>query len=283
MLEFLPNQVKSEIYKATKSPYEIRIRADKPITVKGSNGLTTIVKTLCVSMGKREIEQAVLRLCNHAIYSVEESLRMGFITSKNGERVGVCGELVYNGQSVVAIKNFSSLSVRFPHYVFGCSEEYSKALVTATSCLIISPPFHGKTTFIRDLGRVYSDKFNLNVLYIDERDELSLGGSFNLGKNSDVLRYSNKSFGFYNGVRAYNPDVIICDELMTGDDCNSVEFAMASGVKVVASAHSSNLENLLKKKEISKIIQKNTFEDIILLDRFKIKEIYKEQDWQKYF
>ena len=98
-----------------------------------------------------------------------------------------------------------------------------------------------------------------------------------------MLRYSNKSFGFYNGVRAYNPDVIICDELMTGDDCNSVEFAMASGVKVVASAHSSNLENLLKKKEISKIIQKNTFEDIILLDRFKIKEIYKEQDWQKYF
>ena len=282
MLDFLSSQIKSEIFKQVSTIYEVRIRVDKPITVKGGDGLKMVVKTINLSLSKKELEQAVMRLCNHSLFSVEESLKRGFITSQNGERVGILGEVVLKGKEVISIKNFTSIVIRFPNSVFGCSEEYTKDLNNAKSCLVISPPFHGKTTFIRDLGRVYSDKFSLNVLYVDERDELSLGGKASLGIYSDVIRFSNKSFGFLSGVRAYNPDVIICDELMTDDDASCVQFASASGVKVVASAHSDNLENLLKKQEISKIIKTNTFENIILLDKFKIKRIYREQDWLKY-
>ena len=89
--------------------------------------------------------------------------------------------------------------------------------------------------------------------------------------------------GFFNGVRAYNPDVIVCDEIMSNDDCLGVEFARSSGVKVIASVHADNIKNLLKKQNISRIIKINTFDYIISLSNFKIAKIYEEKDWLKYF
>lgn len=283
MLDFLSNRLKTEIFSSFATIYEVRIRADKPITVKGCDGIRVYSKQLNCKIDRRELDQIFMRLCNHSIFSVESSLKQGFITSKYGERVGVCGEVVISDRSVVSIKNFTSLCIRFPNCAYGCSDPLVKTLQNAVSCLVISPPFHGKTTFIRDLGRAYSDNFDLNVLFVDERDELGCNGSFNLGKNSDVIRFANKEFGFYNGIRAYNPDVIITDEIMSATDCKSIEFAKSSGVKVVASAHAENLENLLKKKDLSSIIKNNTFDIIVLLNKFKIEKIYKERDWLNLF
>ena len=283
MLDFLPNQLKQAIFNCFSTIYEVRIRIDKPIIVKGNNGLAVLSKAINYTVRKKELEQIIMCLCNHSLYSVESSLKNGFITSQHGERVGLCGEFVCTANEVHSIKNFTSILIRFPNYVYGCSEDFIKKLEKPKSCLIFSPPFHGKTTFIRDLGRAYSDQFNQNVLYIDERDELSGGGVFNLGKNADTLRFSNKTFGFLNGVRAYNPDVIICDEVMSDDDCYGIEFARNSGVKVIASAHADNIENLLKKQNISRIIKNNTFDYIVMLSNFKIHEIYEEKDWLKYF
>lgn len=282
MLDFLPTQLKQSVLSCFASVYEVRIRVDKPVIVKGNNGLNVQCKEIKYSVSKKELEQIILRLCNHSLFSVESSLKNGFITSINGERVGLCGEIVYSEDEVKSIKNFSSIIIRLPNYVYGCSEDFVKTVNEPKSCLIFSPPFHGKTTCIRDLGRAYSDSFNQNVLYIDERDELGGGGAFNLGKNADVLRFSSKKFGFFNGVRAYNPDVIVCDEIMSNDDCKGVEFARNSGVKVIASAHADNIENLLKKQNLSKIIKTNTFDYILSLNSFRIDKIYGEKDWLNY-
>ncbi len=282
MLDFLPSKLKNSIFSSFKSVYEVRLRADKPIKVKGSTGEGVAYKELKYDISKNDLEEIVLKLCNHSLFCVDNSLKAGFITSKNGERVGLCGDVVSNNEIVTTIKNFSSIIIRLPNCVLGCSYEFANQLQGAKNCLIISPPFQGKTTFIRDLGRYYSNVFGANVLYIDERDELSGGGCFDLGKNADVLRFSNKAFGFLNGVRAYNPDVIVCDELMSLSDCKSVEFAKNSGVKVIASVHSNNIENLFKKQNISAIIKSNTFDYIVLLEQFKVIKIYEEQDWLKY-
>ena len=282
MLDFLPTQLKQSVLSCFATIYEVRIRIDKPIIVKGDNGLNVQHKEIKYLVNKKDLEQIILRLCNHSIFSVETSLKNGFITSTNGERVGLCGEVVYLADEVKSVKNFTSIIIRLPNYVYGCSEDFVKVIKEPKSCLIFSPPFHGKTTFIRDLGRAYSDNFNQNVLYIDERDELGGGGAFNLGKNADVLRFSSKKFGFLNGVRAYNPDVIVCDEIMSNDDCLGVEFARSSGVKVIASAHADNIENLLKKQNISKIMKTNTFDYVLRLSNFKIDKIYGEKDWLNY-
>lgn len=283
MLDFLPLRLKNQIISSFKQLYEVRIRQDNPTTVKGSNGDGLKEVEIDFRMTKKQIEEVVFALSNYSIYTVEQSLKQGFITSSSGERVGVCGDAVVEKGEIVTFKNFTSLCIRFPNQVVGCSKPFTDNVDDVKTCLVISPPFHGKTTFIRDLGRVYSDKFNKNVLYVDERDELWANGKFYLGKRADVIRNATKSFAFNFGVRSYNPDVIICDELMTEEDCKGVSFALLSGVKVVASAHSNSLENLLKKQELSRILKNITFENVILIEDFKIKKIYGEKDWLNCF
>lgn len=279
MLDFLPLNLKNQIISTFKQIHEVRIRADNPITVKGSNGDGLRERKIEFLIEKKQIEDVVFALSNYSIYSVEQSLKQGFITSTSGERVGVCGDAVVEKGEIITFKNFTSLCIRFPNQVVGCSTPFTDKISNIKTCLVVSPPFHGKTTFIRDLGRVYSDRFNKNVLYVDERDELWANGKFYLGKRADVIRNTSKSFAFNFGVRSYNPDVIICDELMTEDDYKGVLFALLSGVKVVASAHSNSLENLLKKQEIYEILKKITFENVLVIENFKIKKIYGEEDW----
>lgn len=279
MLDFLPNTLKRKIFSLFDQVLEIRIRKGRQILASGIKD-GAFIKTSLDRAEENLIFDIVMSLCGRTVYSKEQSLKMGYITSECGERVGVCGECVSDRDEIESIKSFTSLCIRIPNDIIGCSNELTDNLRKIESCLVISPPSHGKTTFIRDLGRVYSNVFNADVLFIDERDELSGGGAFDLGKSSDVLRYCTKAFGFYNGVRSYNPDVIVCDELMTDGDCEAVEFAMLSGVKTIASCHSDNLENLLKKKNIFSILQKNVFEKIVVLDNFIIKRIYERDSWQ---
>ena len=273
MLKFLPNEIRNKISLLSKPIFEVRIRVGKEISVKHCKSGSVCVTRLLGEVSSKTIEDIVFALSNYSIFSIEESLKMGFITSPNGERVGVCGECVKVASEIQTVKNFTSLCIRFPNEMIGCSSEVVKEFVEPKSLLVVSKPFGGKTTFIRDVGREYSDRFESNVLFVDERNELSGNGSFKLGKNSDVLRFSTKKFGFEFGVRAYNPDVIICDEIMSKNDCDGVEFALNSGVKVVASVHADNMENLLKKQNISKIIKNNLFEKIIFLDKFKVVKV----------
>ncbi len=140
--------------------------------------------------------------------------------------------------------------------------------------MIISPPFHGKTTFARDLGKQYSERLSINTLFIDERDEFSLGNSCDLGKCSDVIRYCDKKFGFYNGVRVMNPEVIVCDELSDESDFDGLNFAANSGVKVVATIHGDDLCDITKKEEGKRIIENKIFDYFVVLLNFKVYKIY---------
>ena len=276
MLKFLPEKVLNLISDYSKFQLlEVRIRADKKvkITLNYSGEVKTV--PLNVSLSFEEIEKCVLRLSNFSVFSAEEMLKEGYITSSDGERVGICGEVVKTNGGYI-VKRPTSLCVRFPSDIIGASDEFFDKYIgsDAKSCLVISPPFQGKTTFIRDLGRKYSDKLIKNVLFLDERNEFSAGGRFDLGENSDILRFTTKEFGFKSGVRSLNPEVIVCDELIEKTDYTAVNFAIASGVKILASVHSDDLENLLKKPDLSEIIKSFTFDYYVVLDTFKVKTVY---------
>ena len=277
MLKFLPEAVLNEIKEiASDNLCEVRIRAGKKIKI-AYRGVGNEIKISSLSqiISVEDLEKCVMRLCNFSVFSAEEHLKRGFITSSEGERVGICGEVV-NREDGPFIKNVTSICVRFPKECVGAAEAFFNKYVidSAKSCLVISPPFHGKTTFIRDLGRLYSDRLKNNVLYLDERNEFSANGKFNLGENSDVFRFCTKEYGFKTGVRSLNPDVIVCDEIMNETDVSAVNFATASGVKVISSIHSDSLKNVLKRQEKSKNFKCFTFDYFIELYKFTIKRIY---------
>lgn len=194
---------------------------------------------------EKEIEDALFAASGYSVYSVENQIKQGFITGKDGERIGIAGTYVYEGGGAHSIRSATSLCVRIPHAIEGCAEEiYQNCLADEMrSILLMSPPGEGKTTLLRDLCRLVCTRKRLNVLVSDERGELSAG---DLGETCDIVRFADKLTVFTAGIRALRPDVIVTDELV-GEDYRAVRRAIESGIFVFASAHLVRLADIPEK------------------------------------
>lgn len=257
MLEFLTDELRSALENVNLNfVYELRIRANKPVvlsyggryTFLGKRGITPHRESALVSC-YADIETIIYRACQYSLYSVTEQLRQGFLTGAGGERIGLAGIFVYEDGETFTVKEVTSLNIRVPHEVKGCGAKIFDLCFAdgVKSALLLSPPGRGKTTILRDLTRLISEKNLLNVLINDERNELSASYrdfSLDTGAFSDVIRYSKKSDAFTAAVRAMRPDLIVTDELVTKEEIAAVAACIRSGVGVLASAHCKDAEGL---------------------------------------
>lgn len=262
---------------------EIRLRVAKPTVIYyggryflGENGVAESSKDALCSTAQ-ELNDTVFRACECSIYAHNEELKQGFVTLAGGIRLGICGEVVVDNGAIKTIKNFSSLNIRLPREVKNCSLNALPYLFNENgiyNTLVIAPPASGKTTFIRDLAANFSDKFiSKNLLIIDERNEIASvsGGkpSLNVGAYCDVYSGASKQFGIINGIRTMSPDVIILDELITADDISALNYAIGSGVKIIATTHSKDLADLARKPFFRELLKANVFERFVVLSNRK--------------
>lgn len=282
MLEFLPVIVKDALrHLNMQYLYEIRIRVGQPIRVNfcgkyqylGPYGCTNY-KDKAIRCTFDEIADCIYRAGKYSVYSVEEQIKQGFLTADAGERIGLAGEYVFEAGKPLTIRNVTSLCIRIPHEIIQCGQGIYDACMSdkVENLLLASPPGIGKTTILRDLGRIISEKTGKNILICDERGELALG---KFGDTCDVVKYANKETAFVAGIRAMRPDVIITDELLDCD-CLALEKAVRAGVKVIASAHFYDIEKITE-------VYKKIFDYIVILDEQiigAVKQIYKKIDGQ---
>ena len=272
MLDFLPQIVKDALNKVNmRNVYEIRLRAEKPVMVNykgeyrylGFYGFVERVEQ-ALRCDLDEIANCVFCAGKYSVYSVEEQIKKGFITAENGERIGLAGEFVLEKGQPLALRNFTSLCIRVPHEIIDSGNEiYRRCMLDRVrSVLIASPPGRGKTTILRDIGRILGEKTKNNVLICDERGEISNGET---GNACDVLKFCDKATAFTSGIRALRPDIIITDEL-SPNDCLAVQSAIVAGVSVVASAHFHDINDI-------KPPFLGTFERFVILNKDKIGEI----------
>lgn len=248
---------------------EIRIRCNKPIRalVEGKWQIVTYKGTSIVA-NKSQIVQIVKSACENSIYAYNDTIKKGYVTTMDGIRLGICGKCITSEGDVFTITDFTSLCIRFPNQIIGCSTEIYKLVCNENikNTLIISPPGAGKTTALRDLARLISINTYQNILIIDEREEI-YNESYDLGETCDILQNCDKKFGFFSAIRNLCPNVIIVDELSNENDAYGIEFAIASGVKVIASVHGNNYNDILKKRYLKKIVENKYFDCIISLNR----------------
>ena len=250
MLDFLPEQVGFAIsHINAKKLYEIRLRVNQPVRINldgeylylSEFGITD-KRERAVTIDKTDIEDCIYKAGNYSVYSVEEQLKNGFLTTDKGVRIGLAGEFVMEKGQTIAVKNYTSLCIRIPHEIIGAGEELYRLCFQnrLQNLLIVSPPGIGKTTILRDLARILSNKTQKNILICDERGEISQG---NIGETCDVLRFCDKATAFNVGIRTLRPDIMITDEL-SKKDCEAVEKAIFAGICVLASAHFYQMEDI---------------------------------------
>ncbi len=186
----------------------------------------------------------------NSVYAYAEQLKYGFVTVDGGIRIGIAGEYVTQGGSVISVKDVTSLNIRIPHEIIGCADNIFKTITQdgLKSTLVFSPPGFGKTTVLRDLARLISTQLKLKVLIADERNEICgvTDGKtpFKLGITCDYIRGANKRFVFENAVRTMGPQVIITDEIYGDGDIAALNFVAECGLIFIASSHISDADRL---------------------------------------
>lgn len=264
-LDFLPKEILYSINKLNVDKlYEIRLRANFPIIIwydfnklfLSKDGATERKENALIC-NKDDIENIIYTVTEYSLYSVTDRLKDGYLTTNNGVRIGIAGECVFENNKIVTIKNFTSLCIRVPNNIVGCSKKLYELTLKdkLRNVLIIAPPKYGKTTLLKDL--IHNFDTLINVLIIDERGELSKGI-----ENADVIKYADKNYAFQLAIRSLSPEVIITDELISDSDWCCVNRAINSGIKIIATVHGKDVEEIKNKREFTP----NLFERYVVLE-----------------
>ncbi len=269
-LDFLPEKIYNALkYIDIDKLYEIRLRAFYPITanydfksVYISNLGITLMKNNGIVCDKAYIDEIIEKVTEHSLYAFNDKIKQGYLTI-DGIRIGLAGECVYDKSELITIKNITSLNIRIPHEIENCSKTVINHVLTNDNdfynTLLLSPPFCGKTTVLKDLVKKINNRTDKSILIVDERGEFA-----NVtGLRIDSIKYSEKQYAFDYGIRSMSPSLIITDELCSKNDWLCALRAVSSGVKVIASCHAKTVNDLEQKEYFIK----NIFDRYIILDK----------------
>ena len=220
-----------------------------------------------------DIREMTEFISGYSMYACEDELRNGFITLKGGHRVGIAGEVVTENGKIKTMKNISSFNIRISRERKGCADRLVQ--YADGNLLIISPPRAGKTTLLRDLLRQISRKPMENVGIVDERSEIAAcyrGRPENdVGERTDVLDCCPKPEGMLMLLRSMSPTVIGVDELGKKEDIDAVLRVVNCGVRVIATVHGENLEEIRRKEVFRELFREGLFRHYIILEKKQVK------------
>jgi stage III sporulation protein SpoIIIAA len=153
----------------------------------------------------------------------------------------------------------NGLTCRVGRAVFGTISIIRDLLESDKSILILGRPGVGKTTIIREIGRVLADEMEKRVIIIDTSNEIA-GDSdiphFGIGR-ARRMQVSQTEFQhqvMIEAVENHMPQVIIIDEIGTDLEVLAARTIAEKGVKLVGTTHGNCLENLIKNPSLAELI-----------------------------
>ncbi len=210
------------------------------------------------------IREVIDRLCHYSMHSCTKQLKEGFFVIENGVRVGVSG--TYSTNEAALLTDFTSVNFRVSRCIKGCADAVFSQVYGRNS-IICGGVNSGKTTVLRELCRL-TGSFR-KVTLLDERNEISclIRGipQNDVGCLTDVISGSPRSVGIMSAIRTLSPDVIFCDEIASEKDVEAIVDGIGCGVGFVVTAHAVNYADLLKRREISSLLENGKIDTVVFL------------------
>lgn len=258
---------------------EIRLRNGRYLTVSvlanefyiTEKGKMSDNNCNAVLITAEDIDYTYKTALRNTIYSFKREISQGYIITEGGNRVGFCGTAVLDefGKNET-LKNISSVSIRIAREAIGSSNELIDKLhlnEELKNVLILGPPSSGKTTLLRDLCRQIGNEKRISL--IDDKNEISASfkaaSQNDIGNFTDVFDSYSKYYGILSAVKIMSPQLIICDEIGTKDDLEALDYAINSGVNIIATMHSNDIDDAYKKPYMKNLFSRNAFDYIVVL------------------
>ena len=261
-LNLLPMWMRDDVDKQGRDTLqELRLRIDRPpelVTSEGTIWLSTIVTdtdlSYCVNTASRYSPWA------------SASVKYGYITASGGHRLGICGNTAMINGEISTITKITSICIRVARDFPGLGMKLTKL---TGSVLIIGPPGSGKTTLLRDFVRQKSNDGFGPVAVVDERNELfpvvDHSFCFSPGKSTEVMSGCGKFDALPMLIRTMSPRWIAVDEITAEQDTAALIQAGWCGVKLIATAHASNTQELRSRKVYRALLDSGLFDTVIVM------------------
>lgn len=286
VLQVLPVRIAGRLKKESLlDVQEIRLRIGAPAVFRKNgvswywkeSGEISVYPQGSYTVTRDDCVEVINRATQFSLYSYRDCLSEGYLTAEGGVRIGICGEMVrFEGsRDVRAIRSVSSVCIRLPRQIFQAADEVRKYATDdgARSTLIVSPPGMGKTTMLRELIRILSEK-GYNVGVADERGEIGACSRgipfFRVGPNTDFMEGADKTRMLSMMLRAMSPQVLATDEIGSAEDAEILKKAAFSGVKILATAHGSIWEDLQSNAATADLTEAGVFERFVFLSSKQI-------------
>lgn len=281
IIRFLPKNIADVINRVPSSDRiemeEIRIRINRPIEIT----MMGVSRFLPYVIKEEDAFHLMNKISHYSIYALEEELRRGYITVSGGHRIGLAGKVILENGRVKAIRDVSSFNIRIARERIGIADTLASFLFKEEwlNTMIIGPPQTGKTTLLRDLGRLLSKGNSpkgmpaVKVGIVDERSEIAgcVNGipQLTFGHRIDVLDACPKAEGMMMMIRSMSPDVLIVDEIGRKEDAEAIMEAVHAGIKLMMTTHGNSLQDIKKRPTLKEILDMEVFRRYIVLNRKK--------------
>ena len=153
------------------------------------------------------------------------------------------------------------------------------------STLLLAPPGAGKTTLLRDMICALSDggetRPACRMGVVDERGELAAMyrgvPQLEVGAHTDVLDGCPKALGITMLLRAANPQIIAVDEITAEEDLRAMLAAANCGVKLLATIHAADREELVRKPLFARLLETQVFQRLVTITVEGGRRIYRTE------
>jgi stage III sporulation protein SpoIIIAA len=162
---------------------------------------------------------------------------------------------------IAAIRNrrgqIVGLTCRVGRAVYGTLDIVADFIEEGESILLLGRPGVGKTTMLREIARVLSEK--KRVIIVDTSNEIGGDGDIphpavGRARRMQVPKPTFQHEVMIEAVENHNPEVIIIDEIGREQEASAARTINERGVQLIGTAHGNTIDNLTLNPTLSDLV-----------------------------